>query len=183
MTEVREAVVQRVRDMLLNRTPAHGNVYVNRAEPKGEPELPSVRIYSPRERPGQFEQNSDLIFSRMLELEIDVELAEPDSEAASTNINAICAKIDRILLRDPRLFDVDGKTVLGIIRYAGWELTVDASSKRIINGATCSYTVEYEYQPQQEHDDDVRPLTLVHSESTIDGNPTGLARDIALQGG
>lgn len=183
MSLQREAILLRARDMLLWRTDAADAVFVNKAEPDQGADLPLVALYGISEKQGAIREESPRRFVRTLTLAVDVKVGDATSDGASLRLNRLCEQVERILLRDPLLPDAAGEPLANDLRWIGFELTLDSESRSVVNGAAITLEVDYLYEPELEAPANVRALLLVHAESTLGGVATGMADDVALQGG
>lgn len=184
MSLQREAILQRIRDLLLWQTPAQDRVIVNKAEPNRRPlSGPLVSVYGLSEVPGQFQEEAQYRFIRTLTVAVDVELAEPTSPGASLALNTLCEQIERIILRQHFLPDAGGTPLANEVRWKGFELTINSESRDIVFGGSITFEVDYLYGAEEEVPANVRALLTVHTEPVVAGTPSGMGDDVGLQGG
>lgn len=178
MSLQREAILQRIRDLLLNATGADDRIFINRATPEDEGELPAIALIGLSEKPGELSEESPRRFTRTLSLIVETKIGDPSAEDASTRMNTIAEQIERIVLRDPLLPTSDGGEALANdVRWIGCDLTTDQGAAIFI-GISTRFEIDYVYEPENVAPAHVRDFLSAHVSYTQAGQP---ATAVALE--
>lgn len=185
MSLQREAILQRIRDLLLNQTEAGTAVYINKAEPDQGDELPIVTIYGLSETRGEWVEKTPVRFIRILKVAIEVKIAHPETEQASARMNALAEQIERIVLRDTYLHDAGGEPLTNDLRFSSMDLVLDADSKAIVVGLSLQLEADYLYESELEAPANVRALLRAHIDVDLPstGESVDATDDVGLTGG
>ena len=184
MSLQREAILRRMRDLLLHRTAAGARVTVNRVEVDSVQDLPQIALFGLSESPGPLFEEAPRRFSRRLKVSIEIKVADVDSDAASLALSTIEDEVERIVLRDPNLPDAGGRALAHDLRWAGCEVLIDPDSRAVIAGVAVNVEADYVYEPEELAPAHVRALLGVNVRLDQPGVGEGVdAQDDVVLGG
>lgn len=184
MSYQREAILQRLRDLLLDRTDAGRRVTLNQAEPDDRDALPAIALYGLSESRGDFVERSPVRFVRALKVGVEIKVADPTSDGASLRMNTIAEQVERIVLRDRHLPDAGGEAMAEDVRWQSMEIVFDADSRAIVVGLALQIEVDYLYEPEDVAPEHVRRFLGVGIDYDLEGGSGVDAQDdVDLAGG
>lgn len=184
MSLQREAIVRRLRDLLLHRTAAEGRVVVNRVEPDTMADLPQIAVFGLSETPGDELEETPRRIVRKLKVSIEIKVADVVSDEASLALNLLGEVVERIVLRDPHLPDASGAKLTNDLRWAGCELLLDANSRAVVAGLALALEADYVYEPENVAPAHVRDFLGVDVDFNLPGEGAAVDAqdDVTLPG-